>query len=487
MSRRITIDPVTRLEGHGRIDIFLNDAGEVDDCYFQVPELRGFEQLVVGRPIEEVPRIVTMICGVCPGCHHLAAAKAVDACFGVEATPVAKKLRDLFYQAHFVHSHIAHFFLLAAPDFLCGPDSDPAMRNVLGVVEKVGREIGAAVIAARYQAQHIQQLVSGRTTHPVWCVPGGVAKALTAQERNEIQVLGGDLYEFARFALQLFRDAVLGDPALVDLIANGPYTLSLGHMGLVAPDGAPDFYDGEVRVVDAAGAEICRYAAADYASYVAEHVEPWTYLKFPYLRARGWQGFTEGTASSLYCAGPLSRLNVSDRMATPAAQEARAELFAALGAPPSGAMLGQHWARLVEMIQAAEKIRDYAADPDIVGDEIRRLPGGVAGEGVGIVEAMRGTLTHHYTCDDRAICTSANLIVGTTNNNAAIHMLTRKVAASVIVPGQEPTEGILDRIEMAFRAFDPCYSCATHSLPGQMPLHARLFRDGRLWRELRRA
>jgi F420-non-reducing hydrogenase large subunit len=486
MSRTITIDPITRLEGHGRIEIFLDDTGAVEDTYFQVPELRGFERFVVGRPIEELPRIVTQICGVCPGCHHLASAKAVDGCFGADVPPVARHLRDLYYQAHFIHSHIAHFFLLAAPDFLCGPEADAATRNVLGVVAKVGPEIGKRVIESRSRAQRIQQLVAGRATHPVWCLPGGVAKGLTEDERDEVRPLGDQLYDFALFSLGLFREAVLGVPAWAEAILRGPYTLALAHMGLVGPRNEVAFYDGEVRVVDCEGQEICRYAPAAYAATIAEHVEPWTYLKFPYLRSRGWQGFTEGHASSLYCAGPLSRLNVADRMATTRAEEAREEMFATIGRKPSGAMLAQHWARLVEMVQAAERIRELVADPEITSEPYRRVPSGITGEGVGIVEAMRGTLTHHYTCDRHGVCTSANLIVGTTNNNAAIHMMTKKVAQSVIRPGVEPTAGILDRIEMAFRAFDPCYSCATHSLPGQMPLRARLHRGGRVWRELAR-
>jgi len=487
MSRRISIDPITRLEGHGKIEIFLDDQGAVEDCYFQIPELRGFERFVVGRPIEELPRIVTRICGVCPASHHMAGAKAVDGCFGNEVPPLAHKLREMYYNAHYIHSHIAHFYALAAPDFILGPDADPAVRNILGVVAKVGLEIGGKVIRARAQAQEIQQIIGGRSTHLVWCLPGGVSKGLKPEELEKVKPMVGELYDFAQFSLQLFRDAVLGNPGYVELIMNGPYTLQVQNMGLVDENNAPNFYDGKVRVVDCQGAEICKYAPLEYADHVAEHVEPWTYLKFPYLKKRGWKGFAEGVDSSLYTATPLARLNVADRMATPRAQEAFEEMFKTLGKKPCQALLACHWARLVEMVQNAETLQRYCADPEITGDAYRVVPKQITGEGVGIVEAMRGTLTHHYTCDPKGICTSANLIVGTTNNNAPIHMVTRKAAASLIKPGVEPTQGILNMIEMAFRAFDPCYSCATHSLPGQMPLEVRIHKNGALYREFRRS
>ncbi len=486
MPRTITIDPITRLEGHGKISIFLDDDGGVRDCFFQIPELRGFERFVVGRPIEELPRIVTRICGVCPASHHMASAKAVDGCFGGEIAPLAPKLRDMYYQAHYIHSHIAHFYALAAPDFVCGPDADPATRNILGLVAKVGLEIGGKVIAARSMAQKIQQILGGRTTHLVWCLPGGVSKGLTPEELAEVRPLAAQLYDFTQFSLQLFRDLVLGNPGYVEMILKGPYTLDIQQMGLVDENNAPNFYDGQVRVVDYEGKEICRYAPAEYADHVAEHVEPWTYLKFPYLKQRGWKGFEEGIDSSIYCATPLSRLNVADRMATPRAQEAYEEMFRTLGQKPCRALLAQHWARLVEMVQNAETLQRYCDDPEITGTRFRVVPQRITGEGVGIVEAMRGTLTHHYTCDEQGICTSANLIVGTTNNNAPIQMTVKKVAQAVIVPGKEVTQGILNRLEMGFRAFDPCFSCATHTLPGQMPLEVRVYRGGELVQEVRR-
>jgi F420-non-reducing hydrogenase large subunit len=239
--------------------------------------------------------------------------------------------------------------------------------------------------------------------------------------------------------------------------------------------------------VDFEGKEICKYEPKEYYHHVAEHVEPWSYLKFPYLKKRGWKGFTEGINSSLYTATPLSRLNVADRMATPKAQEVFQEMYSVLGQKPCRALMASHWARLVEMVQNAEMLQRYCEDPEITGDKFRVVPQQITGEGVGIVEAMRGTLTHHYTCDANGICTSANLIVGTTNNNAPIHMVTKKAAQYLIKPGKEPNQGILNMIEMAFRAFDPCYSCATHSLPGQMPLEAWIYKNGKLYRHFKRS
>jgi F420-non-reducing hydrogenase large subunit len=485
MTRRITIDPITRLEGHGKISIFLDDSGAVEDCYFQIPELRGFEQFVVGRPIEELPRIVTRICGVCPASHHMASAKAVDGCFDNEVAPLAHKLRDMYYNAHYIHSHTAHFYALAAPDFVMGPDADPAVRNILGVVAKVGLEIGGQVIRIRGLAQEVQRIIGGRNTQDIWCLPGGVAKRLKEEELEQIKPWVTEMYDFTQFSLQLFHDVVLANPTYVDLILNGPYTLDVHNMGLVDENNAPNFYDGKVRVVDFEGKEICKYEPKEYAEYVAEHVEPWSYLKFPYLKKRGWKGFVEGIDSSIYCATPLARLNVADRMATPKAQEAFEAMYGTLGAHPCRALLAQHWARLVEMVQNAETLQRYCDDPEITGEAVRVIPQKITGEGFGIVEAMRGTLTHHYTCDELGICTSANLIVGTTNNNAPIQMVTKKVAQALIKPGVEPDQGILNMVEMGFRAFDPCYSCATHSL-GQMPLEAVIYRGGEPNKVIRR-
>jgi len=468
--RTITIDPITRLEGHGKIDIFLNQDGEVENAYFQVPELRGFEKFCEGRPVEELPSIVTKICGVCPGCHHMASGKAVDAVFGVEPTATAKKIRELFYMAHFVHSHIAHFYALAAPDFVVGPTANPAERNILGVIAKVGLEIGSEVIKQRRIAQEIQALLGGHQTHVVMNIPGGVKKGLTPEQRDDIIKKSEGFVEFSKFSIQLFKDVVLGNKDYVDLILNGPYSLILHSMGLVDKDNHVNFYDGKVRVVDTKGKELYKYNPVEYLEYVEERVEPWSYLKFPYLKKIGWKGFIDGQDSGIYQATPLSRLNAADGMATPIAQKEYEFLYKTLGGKPVNATLAMHWARLVELIYSAEHCLELAQDPDIIGKDLRTPIEKIVGEGVGIVEAQRGTLTHHYWTDEKGMVRKVNLIVGTTNNHAAICMSIKKAAKGLIKKGTEVNEGTLNMIEMAFRAYDPCFSCATHSLPGQMKI-----------------
>ena len=424
--KQITIDPITRLEGHGKIEIFLNDDGDVENVYFQVPELRGFEKFCEGRPIEEISQIVTKICGVCPGCHHMAAGKAADMVFGVEPPPAAKKIRELFYMAHFVHSHIAHFYALGAPDFVVGPDAPKSERNILGVIGKVGKEIGTEVIKQRRRAQEIQALLGGHQTHVVLNVPGGVRKGLNEEQRKEVEEKARGFVEFSKFSMKIFNDVVLANKQYVDLILNGPYTLNIHSMGLVDSNNKVNFYDGKVRVVDTDGKELYKYSPVEYRDFVEERVEPWTYLKFPYLKKIGWKGFVEGQDSGVYQATPLSRLNAADGMATPVAQQEYERMYSTLGGKPVNATLAMHWARLVELIYAAEHCLELATDPEITSQDLRAKIEKVPTEGVGIVEAQRGTLTHHYWTDERGIVTKANLIVGTTNNHAAISMSIKK-------------------------------------------------------------
>ncbi len=485
--RRITIDPITRLEGHGKIEVFLNDEGDVDNVFFQVPELRGFEKFCEGRPVEELSQIVTKICGVCPGCHHMAAGKAIDAVFGVEPPPTAKKLRELFYMAHFVHSHIAHFYALAAPDFVVGPTAAKAERNILGVINKVGVDTGTEVIKQRRIAQEIQALLGGHQTQVVMNIPGGVRKGLTEAQRADIELKAKGFIDFSKFSLKIFYDIVLENKEYVNLILNGPYSLKLYSMGLVDENNKVNFYDGKVRVVDTAGEEHCKYSPDKYREFIAERVEPWSYLKFPYLKKVGWKGFVDGQDSGIYHATPLSRLNASDGMATPLAHAEYEKMYGILGGKPVHATLAMHWARLIELLYASERLLELATDPDITGKELRSPLPNIPNEGVGIVEAQRGTLTHHYVTDDKGIVQKVNIIVGTTNNNAAICMSLKKAAQGFIKKGVEVNDGILNMIEMAFRAYDPCFSCATHSLPGEMPVILNIREsDGTLIRTLQR-
>jgi len=342
------------------------------------------------------------------------------------------------------------------------------------VIHKVGVETGTKVIQARGKAMDIIGMLGGRKVHPTFGLPGGVSKAITEEERQQIEGTAREEIEFALFTLQLFRDVVLKNQGYVGLILSDAFTMPTYYMGMVDSRNKVNFYDGKVRVVDPEGKEFVKYSPNEYLDVVAERVEPWTYLKFPYLKKVGWKGLTTGKESGVYQATPLSRLNASDGMATPRAQEAHDEMYATLGGKPVHHTLATHWARLVELLYAAERLLELATDPEITNPLVRVIPTEKPDEGVGIVEAPRGTLTHHYVTDERGIVKKANLIVGTTNNYAPIAIAVRKAAQAVIQKGVV-TEGILNRVEMAFRSYDPCFGCATHALPGQMPLEVRVF------------
>jgi F420-non-reducing hydrogenase large subunit len=410
----------------------------------------------------------------------------MDAVFGAEPTPAAKKLRELYYSAHMVHSHIAHFYALAAPDFVMGPDADPAVRNVLGVIGKVGLEIGGEVIKHRAYGQQIQAMMGGKATHPAWTLPGGVSKGLTEDERKQVVEMAKSCVEFAKFSLKLFDDVVLANQGYVDLIVGDIFKLETNYMGLVDENNKINFYEGKVRVVDTEGKELFKYGPREYVDYVAEHVEPYSYLKYPYLKKFGWTGMVEGPGTAIYQAAPLGRINACDGMATPLAQEAYEKFFSVLGRP-THAVLATHWARLVELMYAAERLLELALDEEVTSPDIRNIPTGTPKEGVGIIEAPRGTLTHHYATDPNGIVVKANMIVGTTNNNAPISMAIKKAAMGVIKPGMEITNGLLNMVEMAFRAYDPCFSCATHAVLGELPLRVNVYDSkGELYKTLSR-
>jgi len=473
--KTITIDPITRLEGHGKITIFLKDDGSVANTYLQIPELRGFEKFSEGRLAEDMPQITQRICGVCPEAHHMAATKALDDLFHVEPTSTARKLRELLYSAFYVTDHTTHFYILAAPDFVMGPDASPAERNILGVIGKVGLELGGAVINTRKQNHWIIQTVGGRPIHPCFGLPGGVSRAINEEERAKIEEIAKGSVEFAKLSLKVLDDVVLKNKGYLDLILSDTFTQKSYNMGLVDENNKVNFYDGKVRVVGPDGKELCKYAPREYLDNVAEHVEPWTYLKFPYLKKVGWKGFVDGKDSGVYRATPLSRLNAADGMATPLAQAEYDKMYSTLGGKPANYTLATHWARLIELLYAAERLLELSKDPEITSTDIRNIPTAKPDEGVAIVEAPRGTLTHHYITDEKGVIKKCNLIVGTTNNYAALFMSIKKAAEDLIKPGVKITEGLLNHIEMAWRPYDPCMSCATHALPGQLPLEVTIY------------
>ena len=471
--KKITIDPITRLEGHGKIEIFLDDEGNCQRAYLQVPELRGFEEFSVGRPAEEMPRITTMICGVCPTAHHMAATKALDDLFKVEPTPAAKKIRELMYNAFQAEDHILHFFFLGGPDFVVGPQAPAGERNILGVIAKAGLETGGKVIEMRKRMRNVLRIIGGKPIMPSCGLPGGVSKGINEEERQKIIEAGEYGVEFCKVALQIFDDIVLKNKDYVDLVTGDVYSHKTYYMGLVDKNNKVNFYDGQVRVVDPDGKEFAKFKPQDYLNHIREHVEPWSYIKFTYLKKLGWKGFVDGKESGVYRVAPLARLNVSEGMATPLAQEAYQKLYSVLGGKPVHSTLAFHWARLVEALYASERVLELAHDPEITSPDIVNLPTKTPKEGIGIVEAPRGTLIHHYQTDDRGILTKVNLIVATVNNAAAMNMSIDKAARSLIKKGKV-SDGILNMVEMAFRAYDPCHACATHSLPGRMPLEVNI-------------
>ncbi len=486
MTKRITIDPITRLEGHGRIEIFLNDQGDVQRAFLQIPELRGYEKFCEGRLVEELPRITPTICGVCPTAHHMASTKTLDDLYKVDPPPAAKKIRELVNSAFMAEDHALHFYVLGGPDFIVGPDAPKAERNVIGVIGKVGLEIGSRVILMRKKLRSIITLLGGRVIHPVLGLPGGVSKGLKEEERKDIIEIAKEAVEFGKFSLQAFNDIVLKNKAYVDLILGDVYKHRTYYMGLVDKNNKVNFYDGDIRVVDPNGKEYVKFKPQEYLKHLAEHVEPWSYIKFLYLKNVGWKGFVDGEESGIYRVAPLARLNAADGMATPLAQAEYEKMFSTLGGKPVHNTLAMHWARLIELLYATERLLELAQDPEITSPNIRTLPSNVPTEGVGVVEAPRGTLYHHYKSDEKGRATEVNLLVATLNNSAAIAMSVEKAAKGLIKKG-EVSDGLLNMVEMAFRAYDPCFACATHYLPGKMPLEINIRnKDGEVIKKIER-
>ena len=469
MSERITINPITRLEGHGKIEIFLDERGEVQDAFWQVVELRGFESFCIGRPAEEMPRITSNICGVCPSAHHMASTKALDDLYDVEPTPATKLLRRLEYNSFFIEDHFVHFFFLAAPDFVLGPDADPAERNILGVTRRLGKDAVSKVIEVRRRNREIMKLVFGSAPHPEGGLPGGAPIGLTEEERDVVRNTAAYSVELAQYALQLFKEVVLGDTRYIDMLRSDHYNLKTYYMALVDENNKVSFYDGKVRVVDPNGNEYALFDPREYVDYIGEWVEPWTYVKMCHLRKIGWKGFVEGDETSLYRVAPLARLNVADGMATPLAQKEYERMFETLGGKPAHNTMAMHWARLICALQAAESNVLIAEDPLLTSKDIRNMNLKLKRTGIGCVEAPRGTLFHHYETDDKGILTKVNLIVATQNNAAPICLSVKK-AAQGFIKGAKVKEGLLNRVEMAFRAYDPCLACATHAIGGRPPL-----------------
>jgi F420-non-reducing hydrogenase large subunit len=469
MGKTITIAPVTRIEGHAKVTIQLDDSGNVADTQVNVVELRGFEKFCIGRPVEELPRIVTSICGVCPWSHHLASAKANDAVFGVTPPPAGRKLRELCNAVAFTEEHILHFFFLAGADFIMGPDADYAVRNVLGIAQ-ANPEIARRVVRSRHLGAQILSIISGKSIHPVTAVPGGFSKPLTEQERERVLPMAEEILEFAKFAIAFAKENLF--PKYLDAIKTLG-VIRTGFLGTVADDGALNLYDGKLRLMKPDGS-FTDFAYDQYTEYLAENVLPWSYLKFPY--AKSWaEGFDMNLSApkGIYRTNTLARMNVCDKMATPLAQAEFEEFRKKFGRPVQETLL-YHYARLIELLYNAELAVQLLNDSEITGKETRVPVTPRAARGVGCVEAPRGTLIHDYETDKDGLVTNVNLIVGTTHNNAAINMSVKQAAQGLIRNGKYD-QGLLNRVEMSIRAYDPCLSCATHALDGRLAVKVEIF------------
>lgn len=460
-ARKITIEPVTRIEGHGRVTIYVNDKGKVDQTFFHVDEFRGVEKFSEGRPYFEMTQITQRICGICPVSHHLASAKACDGVAGVELPRPAKLLRELLHLGQYVQSHGMHFFHLAAPDLVFGFDADPATRNVFGII-KANPALALKAVNLRRYGQQIIERLGGKRVHPNYAVPGGVNAALSQKDRDAIASEREAMMGIVKEAVGIGKDWLGTNKDLAKVFASFPTC----YMGMVDDEGGLQLYDGKIRVKDAQGKQITEFKPLDYIEYVAEHVEPWSYLKFPYYRKLGWP-------QGVYRVGPLGRLNVIDKIGTPIANEEFKVFKTINGGKPVEGSLYYHYARLIEAVYALERIGELLEDPDIMSQDIRTSPPAeINCHGVGIVEAPRGTLFHDYTTDKGGLLTRVNLIVATGNNNWAMNK-SAGLVAEAFVDGNKLTEGMLNRVEAAIRCYDPCLSCATHAL-GQMPLEITL-------------
>ncbi len=457
MAQTIKIDPITRVEGHGRVTIQLDDDGKVANARFHVVEFRGFEKFCEGRHFTEMPTLTERICGICPVSHHLAAAKAIDAICDVQPTPTAKMLRELMHMGQMIQSHALSFFHLSAPDLLLGFDRNPAERNIFGIIAD-DPETARKGIRLRKFGQEVIAGVGGRKIHPDVCVPGGMNRALSTEDRDRLLAGLDEAKDATRLAIRILLDYFEKNEAFVRAFASFPSN----YMGLVTPEGKLEHYDGLLRMVSPEGEQLEDfYDPNDYLSLIAEATEDWSYLKFPFYRAQGYE-------AGAYRVGPLARLNICDSAGTPEADK-ELETFRAIanGKPVEGSLY-YHYARLIEIMFGLERSEELLNHPEICGDDLIAETFGIVPEGVGVIEAPRGTLFHHYVVDDRGSIERVNLIVASGQNNNAMNRSVCDVAKAH-VDGKTLAEPMLNKVEAAVRCYDPCLSCSTHAI-GQMPL-----------------
>ncbi|HOL39775.1 MAG TPA: Ni/Fe hydrogenase subunit alpha [Dictyoglomaceae bacterium] len=456
MEKKITISPVTRIEGHARVTIHLDDDGKVQEAYLHVDQFRGFEKFSEGRHFSEMPVITERICGICPVSHHLASAKACDEIVGIDIPKTAKLLRELIHMGQIIQSHSMHFFELAGPDLILGWDADPKIRNVVGLIQ-ANPDLALKAVKLRKFGQRIIELVAGRRIHPTFAVPGGVNAALSPEVKDEILKGIDEMISYTQEGIKIAEDFIEKNKDLCEKFAS----FSSGYMGLVKEDGSLELYDGKIRFMDKDGEILKEFKGKYYLKYIGEKVEDWSYLKFPFYKPLG---YPEG----VYRVGPLARLNVADKISTPLANE-EFKKFKALGnGKPVEGSLYYHYARLIETIYALERVREILEDPEVMSQDVLRLGTVQNEEGVGVIEAPRGTLIHHYWVDEKGTIEKVNLIVSTGHNNWAMSKGVELVAKA-FVDGKDLKEGMLNRVEGAIRCYDPCLSCSTHAI-GSMPI-----------------
>ncbi len=462
------IEPVTRVEGHGKVTILLDEQNQVKQARLHIVEFRGFERFIQGRPYWEAPVLVQRLCGICPVSHHLAAVKAMDIIAGAEKlTPTALKMRLLMHHGQFFQSHALHFFHLCSPDLLFGFDADVAIRNVIGVAAKFP-DLAVQGVMMRKYGQEIIKATAGKKIHGTGAIPGGINKNLSIAERDSFLKDIDQMMEWSRGSVKIAKDYTVENLSKVADFGS----FDSNHLGIIRADGSYDIYDGGLRAIDSEGNKIFDHVDNQkYDDYIAEEVRPWSYMKFPFIKSIG-------TENGWYRVGPLARVNICDRFDTPEAEAARKEFMAVTDNKPNNITMAYHWARMIELLHSCETMQNLLNDPDLQGTDLL-VKGERRPEGVGIVEAPRGTLFHHYRVDENDQITMANLIVSTTSNNEPMNRAVEKVAKDYL-SGVEITEGLLNHVEVAIRAYDPCLSCATHAL-GQMPLVIELFdHDGQM-------
>ena len=464
MSKTITIDPVTRIEGHAKITLQLDDSGNVADARFHVTEFRGFEKFCVGRSFWEMPGITARICGICPVSHLLASSKTGDAILGVKIPPTAEKLRRLMNWGQLVQSHALSFFHLSGPDLLLGMESDPTTRNIMGLIQKYP-EVARNGIRLRKFGQDVIRILGGQSVHPAWTIPGGVRTPLSAEDRDAIKRDLPEAFDIVELALDMLKDAFDTNATEIETYGN----FNSLYAGLVTPDGGLEHYDGKFRVMDGDGRILEDMAPEDYRTVIGEAVEPWSYLKFPYYKPHTNGNYADG----MYRVGPLARVNICDFAGTPLADRELRQ-FRRLGerGKPVTSSFHYHYARLIEILFSLEKIEETLEDPNITSEHVRSNASVNQLVGVGVTEAPRGTLFHEYHVDPNGILPDVNLVVATGQNNLAMNRTVRQIAQGYI-NGNQLTEGLLNRVEHGIRAYDPCLSCSTHAV-GQMPLHVQL-------------